>query len=696
MGTEKIVNSTLPSAGLMTTKSSGLNGSASEMEHLTAGDRQISVLCVDDNAGVLEALTIFFAHEPDFILETCDTATAALGLLSQKPFDVIVADYAMPDMDGIALLKEVRLRGFRMLFIIFTARHLARVPIEALNNGGNYYLQKGTDIFSELPKMVKYIRKNVAARDAELLPSPEELRYRSLVENPLDLICSFLPDGSFTLANERFLQFIGKNSEEIFSTDFFSLVPDSERESVRGYVAGVSHKKPGIYLEHAVTTRDGSRRVEWAYRAVMDPSGTVTEIHAQGRDVASIRRLSSPLTEAPADNRTPSVTPVPASIQSSGTGSSDIRSKLVQEAPEGLLKVEARPPKIPDRIKPAIQQPAYSASAIPDSIPDRTKTPIQEPAPLTAAMPEEIQPGREKVREEDVPASASRIAEPERDYSARLREIADSVEPLQYPVFAIDHNGVVIAWNHAIAALTGIRPEDITGCGAYAYAVPFYGSARPMLIDRILHPDKPFNPDLPPLTREGPTYIGEIEEVTIRGKHMLMKGMGTRIQDTRGSLIAAIQSLMVREQTPAHIAEADTTTEEYLGGVSSTVVKITGTGLLGTIAGAVGSTTGGYGVYATTKRLIVVHNPELDASRKNGIQFGSFIMDELFGSSVDVRIRSLDELENDKVFEVWRKDIASIDMKSPRLLAGYIIIRTKSGDSFRVFIDHKKAFIHLE
>ena len=311
-------------------------------------------------------------------------------------------------------------------------------------------------------------------------------------------------------------------------------------------------------------------------------------------------------------------------------------------------------------------------------------------------MPEEIQPGREKVREEDVPASASRIAEPERDYSARLREIADSVEPLQYPVFAIDHNGVVIAWNHAIAALTGIRPEDITGCGAYAYAVPFYGSARPMLIDRILHPDKPFNPDLPPLTREGPTYIGEIEEVTIRGKHMLMKGMGTRIQDTRGSLIAAIQSLMVREQTPAHIAEADTTTEEYLGGVSSTVVKITGTGLLGTIAGAVGSTTGGYGVYATTKRLIVVHNPELDASRKNGIQFGSFIMDELFGSSVDVRIRSLDELENDKVFEVWRKDIASIDMKSPRLLAGYIIIRTKSGDSFRVFIDHKKAFIHLE
>jgi hypothetical protein len=49
-----------------------------------------------------------------------------------------------------------------------------------------------------------------------------------------------------------------------------------------------------------------------------------------------------------------------------------------------------------------------------------------------------------------------------------------------------------------------------------------------------------------------------------------------------------------------------------------------------------------------------------------------------------------------KVFEVWRRDIVSIDLKTPRFLAGFLIIRIASGGSFRIFVDHKKAFNHLE
>ena len=71
-------------------------------------------------------------------------------------------------------------------------------------------------------------------------------------------------------------------------------------------------------------------------------------------------------------------------------------------------------------------------------------------------------------------------------------------------------------------------------------------------------------------------------------------------------------------------------------------------------------------------------------------------MDELFGTSVDMRPRSIPELEEHKVFEVWRKDISSIEMKTPRVFSGFLIIRTKSGGSFRIYIDHKKAFNHLE
>jgi hypothetical protein len=49
-----------------------------------------------------------------------------------------------------------------------------------------------------------------------------------------------------------------------------------------------------------------------------------------------------------------------------------------------------------------------------------------------------------------------------------------------------------------------------------------------------------------------------------------------------------------------------------------------------------------------------------------------------------------------KVFEVARKDIVTIEMKKPLLFAGYITFRVRSGEVFRVYTDHKKAYIHLE
>jgi PAS domain S-box-containing protein len=581
-------------------------------ESAPPGTSSVSLLCVDDDERVLEALRVFFRREPGFIIETCKTASGALELLNHHHFDVIIADYAMPDMDGIAFLKEVRSRGNNALFIIFTGRHIARVAIEALNNGGNYYLQKGGDIYSELPRLTAFIKKRTGDQHAVHPHAGDDHRYRSVVENPLEFICCFLPDGKVTLVNELFAQFVKQEGEKILDGNFFTLIPEKERDAVLSNLHALSRVRPGAFIEHGITAGDGTvQPVEWAYRVILDASGSVEEYQAQGRDVAGIVRIAATLS------------------------------------------------------LPETRIPASTVPTVLDLVSDSGTLPALSPEPE------------------------------ERD---EWQEISDSLEPLQYPVFAINKNGVVIAWNNAIGQLTGIPAKDMVGKGAFAYAVPFYGKARPMLIDYITHPPGTFDPDsIPPITRDENAFIGEVEPVVIRGKPMLLKGMGTRIHNAKGNLIAAVQSIMVTEQPPGAPGEPVATTEEqYIGGISSITVKVTGGGLAGSIAGALGSATGGYGVYATNKRLFVVHNPELDASRDDGLQFGAFIINELFGTSVDVTPRSIAELERLKVFEVWREEIASIDMKAPRLLAGYLIFRTKAGETFRVFIDHKKAFLHLE
>jgi hypothetical protein len=218
-----------------------------------------------------------------------------------------------------------------------------------------------------------------------------------------------------------------------------------------------------------------------------------------------------------------------------------------------------------------------------------------------------------------------------------------------------------------------------------------------MLIDYICaHQDEEALSMIPGITRDGDVFSSDPETVEIRGKPMHLWSKGAGIYDTEGSIIAAVQSILVSPEQPETRGDATPEEEVYIGGISSIILKVTSRGLGGAIAGAIGSAVGGYGVYATNRRLFVIHNPYLDPTRNDSIQFGTFILSELFGTNVDTRPRSLDELERHRVFEVWRKDITRIELKKPRMLAGSLSITTVSGATFRVYIDHTKAFTHLD
>jgi CheY-like chemotaxis protein len=305
-----------------------------------------------------------------------------------------------------------------------------------------------------------------------------------------------------------------------------------------------------------------------------------------------------------------------------------------------------------------------------------------EPVIQTISLPEPESPAPQKKKKTI------------KDYFA---ELAESVENVQYPVFAVDRAGKVIAWNHAIVELTGVKAAEMIGKDDYAHAVVLCGEKRPMLIDYII--SSPHNLKLKKdlgITHDGDVYNSDPEAVTIREKPVQLWSKGASIYDAEGTMIAAVQSILVSTEQPHKKGKGLPDEEIYIGGVSSIILKVTDSGMGGAIAGAIGSAVGGYGVYVTNQRLFVIYNPSLDARRNDSITFGTFILGELFGTNVDTRSRTIDELERHKVFEVWRKDITRIELKKPKLLAGSMIITTSAGGKFRVYIDHTKAFTHLD
>ena len=104
------------------------------------------------------------------------TETAAEGLErlegGERNYHVVVSDYAMPGMDGIAFLKAVRSRKLEIPFILFTGKSREEVVIEALNSGADYYLQKDGNpkiLFAELSHQIRQAAESVRAKREDLI-----------------------------------------------------------------------------------------------------------------------------------------------------------------------------------------------------------------------------------------------------------------------------------------------------------------------------------------------------------------------------------------------------------------------------------------------------------------------------------------------------------------------------------------------
>lgn len=118
----------------------------------------ITVLFVDDEPALLDVSRLYLEKTGEIKVDMCYSAEQALERLMNRDYDVIVSDYEMPGMNGIAFLKRVRNLGLETPFIIFTGRGREEIVIEALNSGADFYLQKGGDPRSQFAELAHKIR----------------------------------------------------------------------------------------------------------------------------------------------------------------------------------------------------------------------------------------------------------------------------------------------------------------------------------------------------------------------------------------------------------------------------------------------------------------------------------------------------------------------------------------------------------
>lgn len=227
---------------------------------------RIRVLYVDDEPDLLDIGKMFLERSGIITIETAESVKEGLRCLSSRPLDVIVSDYQMDGMDGIQFLKEIRSTGNPTPFIIFTGKGREEVVIEALNEGADFYLQKGGEPqsqFAELEhKICQAYRRHHAER--KLLESRSLLT--TVFESIIDGILVFGSNKKILAWNGTFLTMFQLPQKVLQTRDPESVLEKifeciNNPESFYEHITLIGHQ-PDYAGRDIFETCDG-RYIEW-------------------------------------------------------------------------------------------------------------------------------------------------------------------------------------------------------------------------------------------------------------------------------------------------------------------------------------------------------------------------------------------------------------------------------------------------
>ncbi|MBI5378615.1 MAG: sigma 54-interacting transcriptional regulator [Nitrospirae bacterium] len=132
------------------------------------------ILVVDDEEGARQALRDLLARR-GFDVETVPDGEAALALLAERPFHVMITDLRMPGIDGLELVRRAQERHPALFSILLTAYGTVEHAVEALKAGLYHYLQKPVNMTELLATLAKIrevfdLRAEVERFQAKLSP----------------------------------------------------------------------------------------------------------------------------------------------------------------------------------------------------------------------------------------------------------------------------------------------------------------------------------------------------------------------------------------------------------------------------------------------------------------------------------------------------------------------------------------------
>lgn len=148
------------------------------------------VLLAEDDSGLARQITLAMQRAGYTIDATAD-GEEAWFLGDTEPYDAVILDLGLPQMDGLAVLRRWRQEGRTMPVLILTARSSWREKVTGLREGADDYLGKPFEMEELIARLEALIRRAsghasaiITVASLALDPSAQRI---TLEGQPLDL-----------------------------------------------------------------------------------------------------------------------------------------------------------------------------------------------------------------------------------------------------------------------------------------------------------------------------------------------------------------------------------------------------------------------------------------------------------------------------------------------------------------------------
>lgn len=229
------------------------------------------ILVIDDEENMLELYSRILGKE-GYKVTTALTAEEALDLFRSKVFDLIIADLALPGMNGVELLKKVKEEDPDIPYILITAYGTVESAVEAMKLGAFDYIPKPFQTEELKIVIKKALKEYQLAQELKRLRSEVKERYSfgNIVGRSKKMLAIFDLVGRVAASNStvliqgesgtgkeliaRAIHYNSLRKDKPFVAIDCSILPETLLESelfghVRGAFTGAMKAKKGLFEE---------------------------------------------------------------------------------------------------------------------------------------------------------------------------------------------------------------------------------------------------------------------------------------------------------------------------------------------------------------------------------------------------------------------------------------------------------------